>query len=369
MRGRSFIHDEIFVELLSFKTVGTFGFFVLKSTSSSTCSQYSFLPTDLEVTSEIIFNKRAEKMNAKQFLVQLSKTSVKQRLALAGLFGVLTWFVLFTFYFIEDFSINDKHYAAELASTCESWRANPKAGPFTSQFKQDAWLYQNFFKHRPLIGKGRFLDTASAYPLLISNTFFYETCLGWKGVCVDADPAKADVFRSVRPTCHYEAVCVSPTVNQTIAFWSSLYDGKARPVSDDPGMQFEASMKGWNRVEVPCKRLSNVLEAAKVTHVDLWSLDLEGHEMEAVDSMDFDRVKVDLIIAEDTFPDTEVSKRLVDKGFVDMGIVPEMSPIDFLFVHKDSIWYKSCTFTRSSKFWYYLGYPILQVDCHGAFDK
>lgn len=49
-----------------------------------------------------------------------------------------------------------------------------------SQNKQDFWLFANYF-YKMAGAPGVFLDIGGNDPINLSNTYFFETCLGWKG--------------------------------------------------------------------------------------------------------------------------------------------------------------------------------------------
>lgn len=50
--------------------------------------------------------------------------------------------------------------------------------------------------------------TGANHPTSNSNTYFFEKCLGWEGVCVEANPDLANEFVGKRQ-CKLENVCVS----------------------------------------------------------------------------------------------------------------------------------------------------------------
>ena len=55
--------------------------------------------------------------------------------------------------------------------------------PFTfSQAWQDWYLFHNLFAHRVKWGDGLYVEIGVHHPTRISNTLFFEKCLGWKGV-------------------------------------------------------------------------------------------------------------------------------------------------------------------------------------------
>ena len=57
-------------------------------------------------------------------------------------------------------------------------------GGYTSQFRQDKILFNTLFRNRT--NRGIYLDIASNHYKRISNSYFYDRCLGWQGVCVGA---------------------------------------------------------------------------------------------------------------------------------------------------------------------------------------
>ena len=57
-------------------------------------------------------------------------------------------------------------------------------GGYTSQFRQDKILFNMLFRDRK--NRGIYLDVASNHYKRISNSYFYDRCLGWQGICVGA---------------------------------------------------------------------------------------------------------------------------------------------------------------------------------------
>ncbi len=42
------------------------------------------------------------------------------------------------------------------------------------------------------------MDIGANNPKELSNTYFLEKCMGWKGICIEADPGLAAVLRAER---------------------------------------------------------------------------------------------------------------------------------------------------------------------------
>ncbi len=52
---------------------------------------------------------------------------------------------------------------------------------------------------------------------------------------------------------------------------------------------------------IECSSLSVLLKAKNRTHVDFWSLDVEGYEMKILQAHDFNDVSVDVLLIEDVW--------------------------------------------------------------------
>jgi hypothetical protein len=97
---------------------------------------------------------------------------------------------------------------------------------FVSQFHQDWLMYSAFFRQLELNGtRGTYLDIAAAWPRKLSNTYFFDRCQGWEGVCVEGDPAKVRLLQSER-SCVVIPTCVAEA-RKTVIFTASLSTGGA----------------------------------------------------------------------------------------------------------------------------------------------
>lgn len=63
-----------------------------------------------------------------------------------------------------------------------------------AQYSQDVSLFHNFFKAWPLQGKqGFYVESGANDPLKLSNTLFFDKCLGWSGLCIEPQPEYHEV--------------------------------------------------------------------------------------------------------------------------------------------------------------------------------
>ena len=153
--------------------------------------------------------------------------------------------------------------------------------PGFTQAWQDWFLYRNFFAGQR---HGVYLDIGTNDPVRISNTFFFDTCLRWRGVCFEPQEQYHERIRANR-SCTLVPNCVL---------------GRAANVS--------ASEKGGGGFSV---RESNgpsamhcvgILETLRELNlhkpIDLLSIDIEGNEPSVLRCMPFDELGIRVIVIE-----------------------------------------------------------------------
>lgn len=135
---------------------------------------------------------------------------------------------------------------------------------YYSEFGEDRWISENLV----LPGLGFYVDVGAAHPVAGSNTAFLRD-RGWHGLAIDANPGYAEHWAGISD-CHFVAAIAS----------------------DVPIVEFDfKDIPGHSRVEYGAKisfaatRMDTILRARGVSVIDVLSLDLEGHEFNALLSM------------------------------------------------------------------------------------
>ena len=102
------------------------------------------------------------------------------------------------------------------------------------------------------------------------------------------------------------------------------------------------STRDVGKFTVHCGPLSYYLEQLRIQHIDFWSLDVEGWELNVLRSVDFDTVQIDVIMAEsmNSVPGKqkmaeEVRSFLRQKGYVLLGVSVNVFHSD-VFLHKSA---------------------------------
>ncbi len=216
---------------------------------------------------------------------------------------------------------------------------------FAAQFKQDSWLYFGMYSIFEKYGiKGVYLDLAAAYPKMLSNTFMFDMCFKWNGLCIEADPKKANKFRHSIRNCVLEEMCITKE-NGIRKFVSSENSG-----STSVARSGQTVSKRGIIVEVKCGPLGGVLQKHNIQNIDFFSLDIEGYEADALSTIDFSKIKIDIAVVESAVEGSRSHNIFVENGFEAMGVLGltnKNSRIDYIFVRKNSIWLKHCEWRKS----------------------
>ena len=144
--------------------------------------------------------------------------------------------------------------------------------------------------------QGTYLEMGACDGYNLSNSmFFYET-LGWRGVLIEPQPACQAVMLARQPgdagyrsparnTIFANASCASfQTLSLAATDTCDAGVGGASYVSSE--WQQQNGQRVQN-VEVGCSPVGHMLRTAGVESLDLWSLDVEGAELEALQGMDW----------------------------------------------------------------------------------
>lgn len=163
-----------------------------------------------------------------------------------------------------------------------------------SQYFQDYYLYTRHFKY--LKRPGIYVDIAANDPITISNTYFFDRCLGWGGICVEANDDYYEPIHRER-SCRLVPTCVGNEEGKDVKF------GKLGGL----GGILDSTYKSMDRFEglnntitkrLKCTTMTTVLHMQNIKTIDYLSLDVEGHELEVLKGFPFPEVKVHIMTIE-----------------------------------------------------------------------
>jgi FkbM family methyltransferase len=146
--------------------------------------------------------------------------------------------------------------------------------------------------------EGVFLEMGGLDGITFSNSRLYEYCAGWDGILIEAQPNNVKLLYENRPCAVIipEGVCFPNADGSPSTIRMSMHEGTAFDLSTRP-----ESSDNDEGVDVPCRPLSAMLEEVGVTRINFFSLDVEGSELKVLETFDFDKVKIDVLIVETDF--------------------------------------------------------------------
>jgi FkbM family methyltransferase len=181
-----------------------------------------------------------------------------------------------------------------------------------SQMNQDTFVFHNYLVSRG--NTGVYVDVGAHDPLEISNTAFFDLCLGWKGLCIEMSPILEVRERyAEHRSCTFVNECVSDREYTTTMDQSfdelALHDYSASigARTEEEKREHARIHKGQAGIEglrdlglpaVSCRPLASILRDHAVRHIDLLSIDIEGHELQALAPFPFRDVSIDVVLME-----------------------------------------------------------------------
>jgi len=175
---------------------------------------------------------------------------------------------------------------------------------YYSQCQEDIFLNQNIFKNKQ---NGVYIELGALDGVLYSNTKFFEDSLNWKGILIEPHPEKFKLLEKNRPnnflfnnlvSCHKE-----PLELRYFVDCHAAVSGVENTLSQHHFDTYFESNNEWNKslqqnkMFMKPKSLTEIVKSTKLTHIDLLSLDVEGHEYEVLKSWDFS-IPIDIILIE-----------------------------------------------------------------------
>jgi FkbM family methyltransferase len=146
--------------------------------------------------------------------------------------------------------------------------------------------------------KGTYIDVGAFHPKLFSNTYlFYKR--GWSGVVIEPRPEAKESFAKVRPRDKFVGMGVAG--KKDVLEYFEFKDGAANtfsPEQADKNIK-EAGRKLVKKINVAVMPLADILASCGVEGVDLLSVDVEGMDLEVLQSNDWKKYRPKIIICED----------------------------------------------------------------------
>ncbi|EMR03692.1 FkbM family methyltransferase [Cesiribacter andamanensis] len=190
---------------------------------------------------------------------------------------------------------------------------------FYSQYGQDQYIYQKFFKGQE---SGFFIEIGANDGITYSNTYFFEKECGWNGLCIEPHPSAYAKLEQNR-NCLTMNICVSNKVGINeflkIEGYAEMLSGLNEKYDDahieriNNSIQIHGGKK--DIIEIPCKRLDQILDENNISKVDFCSIDTEGGELEIIESADLHYRDINVFTIENNYFGDDLKKMMAKYGY------------------------------------------------------
>jgi len=171
---------------------------------------------------------------------------------------------------------------------------------FFSQQNEDKILFEKYLNYR----NGTFIELGAMDGILYSNSLFFEKELEWTGILIEPTEQFNQLIIN-RPNCQNFNYAISSIDGEVEFLGSGALGGMTETMSD-------WHRKGWKLDKHPTYTvksipISKILKESNIKRVDLFSIDVEGGELEVLKTFDWE-IPVYLILIEGDYTASEEEK-------------------------------------------------------------
>ena len=165
-----------------------------------------------------------------------------------------------------------------------------------SQFQEDKKILRLFDKNY----RGRYVDLGCFHPTRVNNTFkMYKQ--GWNGMNIDLNPLTIELFNFARPNDVNICSAISNKEAKKKLYFLGDLDPK-NTLNDAHkkwlNKEFRISNKDIKSKSIKTQRFDKILEQNNFIEFDFLNIDIEGHELEVLQSLNFKKFKIEVICVE-----------------------------------------------------------------------
>lgn len=188
---------------------------------------------------------------------------------------------------------------------------------------------------------GFFIEVGANDGFRQSNTYHFERFKGWKGILIEGIPELYQKCAVIRPNSRvFNCALVAenytePFVTMKYANLMSIVEGALKNEGNDnnhlkTAIEAQHDVDASYAIQVPARTLTSILDECQVTEIDLFSLDVEGFELNVLKGLDFNKYRPKYMLIEARFK-TEIDN-YISSFYTE---IDRLSIHDFLYQRKD----------------------------------
>ena len=184
---------------------------------------------------------------------------------------------------------------------------------FYSQNMEDYFLYRNFFNKK--VTDGIFVELGSMDGITYSNTLFFEKFLGYKGLLIEPVPHLFSNLIRNRKNNFLENYAISDKIDKKLFIGDNACAGLEDTMAHT---HIEKYHKHLKKIIVDTIPIKNLIEKHNIKYIDFFSIDVEGGELQVLETMNWD-IPVYIICIEldrqNNIKDENCRKILINNNF------------------------------------------------------
>ena len=165
-----------------------------------------------------------------------------------------------------------------------------------TQFGEDKYIIELFDKN--FVGK--FLDVGCYHPTRHNNTYsMYKS--GWSGMNIDLNPLTIELFDFMRPRdININSGVSDKEIEKKLYFIDELNTQNTLDQNQLNFLKNHHNVKDSEILEkkIKTRNLNNILDDYKFYNIDFMNLDIEGHELKVLETLDFNKVNIKYLCIE-----------------------------------------------------------------------
>ena len=198
---------------------------------------------------------------------------------------------------------------------------------YNSEHGQDQWLNEHVFRNS---AGGVFVEFGALDGVTHSNSFFFESQLGWRGLCIEANPCSfGRLTHNRKCSVDNRAVYSHPGLVNFTQFDGGLYgwSGIEEAIEPEHWDRIKKNIPSENQkvVQVPCDTLDKILRDHSITEIDYLSADAEGAEEAIFKVFPFDKYPVHIIDCENNWDNESLRSIFREAGYT---MISRLGPND-----------------------------------------
>ena len=166
----------------------------------------------------------------------------------------------------------------------------------SSQFSEDK-IILNLFPKKFI---GNFVDIGCYHPTKYSNTYLLYK-YGWSGINIDLNPLSIELFNYLRP----KDINICAAISDKEIKKKILFTGDLSPENTIQSSHKSFLIKNHNYKNKDIKikliktvKLLKLLKKYNLNKINFLNIDIEGHELKVLQSLDLNKIKIDIICVE-----------------------------------------------------------------------